>query len=541
MTISSEVRKAGPFDGNDVADTFPFTFKVFRDEDLLVVRADPIGAETVLGLGTDYTVTLNADQNASPGGSVVTTAPLAAGHTLVLTSKVGNLQPVDLTNQGGFYPAVINSALDRLTILAQQLRVDVDRSAKLPITREEDADELLADVVLIADNMASVQTVGDNIGDVNTVAGISADVSTVAGISGSVPVVAAIEADVSAVAGVASDIPAVAASASNIDAVAADLSNVDTVAGSISAVNATGSDIAAVNTVAANIANINAAVADLPSLAAKVSKTGDTMTGPLEVPAGASGAQVPRAQEVARLASSQTSFRNKLINAAFLINQRAVSGTVTLAAGAFGHDCWRAGAGGCTYTFSTVGGVTTITITAGTLVQPIEGLSIQSGTYVLTWAGTAPARVNGGAYGASGMTAALPGGTAALVEFSTGTLSLPQLEINQPTVFEWRDAAIELVRCLRYYETGSIVLRLSSNAALTLSLLWRVPKPSAPTFSYRDVAGTLNRVTVEGSNGVVASSAPTIRDGDIEWNSSLSPAGASGNLVRCYWTAQISL
>lgn len=50
--------------------------------------------------------------------------------------------------------------------------------------------------------------------------------------------------------------------------------------------------------VASNIDNINAAVADIPTLAAKVSKTGDTMTGPLSVPAGASGTQVPQAQEV---------------------------------------------------------------------------------------------------------------------------------------------------------------------------------------------------------------------------------------------------
>lgn len=36
-----------------------------------------------------------------------------------------------------------------------------------------------------------------------------------------------------------------------------------------------------------------------------VAKTGDTMTGPLSVPAGASGAQVPQAQEIGELANSQ--------------------------------------------------------------------------------------------------------------------------------------------------------------------------------------------------------------------------------------------
>ena len=38
MTINSEVRAAGPFEGNDVATSFPFEFKVFADSEVLVVR-----------------------------------------------------------------------------------------------------------------------------------------------------------------------------------------------------------------------------------------------------------------------------------------------------------------------------------------------------------------------------------------------------------------------------------------------------------------------------------------------------------------------
>lgn len=64
--------------------------------------------------------------------------------------------------------------------------------------------------------------------------------------------------------------------------------------------------------------------------------------------------------------------RNKIINGNFNINQRKVSGTVTLSAGVYGHDRWKAGASGCTYTFSASGGVTTIDITAGSLVQIVE-------------------------------------------------------------------------------------------------------------------------------------------------------------------------
>ena len=54
MTISSEVRKAGPYDGNDVTTSFPFSFKVFSADDVVVVLTDPAGIETTLtGSGTD--------------------------------------------------------------------------------------------------------------------------------------------------------------------------------------------------------------------------------------------------------------------------------------------------------------------------------------------------------------------------------------------------------------------------------------------------------------------------------------------------------
>ncbi|KVW93337.1 hypothetical protein [Thiobacillus denitrificans] len=68
MTISSTTRKAGPFDGNNVLDAFPFAFKVFADSDVVVVKTDPDDIETTLTLTTDYTVSLNADQDTSPGG-----------------------------------------------------------------------------------------------------------------------------------------------------------------------------------------------------------------------------------------------------------------------------------------------------------------------------------------------------------------------------------------------------------------------------------------------------------------------------------------
>lgn len=136
MTISTEVRKAGPFVGNGSASVFPFAFKVFKAADLIVVRRqDNIGEETTLVLDSDYHVTLNGNQDTTPGGVVTLVAgALASGFTLVVSSELPYLQPTDLTNQGGFYPKVITNALDRLTIFCQQLAEITGRTLKLPIT-----------------------------------------------------------------------------------------------------------------------------------------------------------------------------------------------------------------------------------------------------------------------------------------------------------------------------------------------------------------------------------------------------------------------
>lgn len=138
MTISSQSRIAGPYAGNGVAASFAFSFKVFAAVDLLVLRTETTGGDTTLALTTDYTVALNADQDANPGGNVTLVAgALATGLNLTITSNIATLQPTDLTNQGGFYPRVISNALDRLTILLQQQLAKLNRAITMPLSGPE--------------------------------------------------------------------------------------------------------------------------------------------------------------------------------------------------------------------------------------------------------------------------------------------------------------------------------------------------------------------------------------------------------------------
>lgn len=147
MTISKEGRKAGPFEGNGSAAIFPFEFKVFQTDDLLVVHADTDGVESTLIYGQDYAVTLNPNQDTAPGGSVVLLLPLGVGALLVVTSNVRYLQPTNLTNLGGFYPEVINSSMDRLTILSQQNAERLSRAVVVPITDERTPTQFWGDLL----------------------------------------------------------------------------------------------------------------------------------------------------------------------------------------------------------------------------------------------------------------------------------------------------------------------------------------------------------------------------------------------------------
>jgi hypothetical protein len=149
-----------------------------------------------------------------------------------------------------------------------------------------------------------------------------------------------------------------------------------------------------------------------------------------------------------------SSRKNSLINSRFRVNQRSVSGTVVLAAGEYGHDRFRGGSGGCTYTFSTSGGVTTLTISAGTLEQEILADNIKAGNNILSWEGTAQGQIDGGGFGTSGnVSANLSGSANVICEWNTGTLTKCQLEQGDTvTPVEFKTLYQDILECQYYYK-----------------------------------------------------------------------------------------
>ena len=275
MAISSTTRKTAVFIGNGTSTVFPFTFKVFTAADLEVVRLQvSTSVETVLVITTNYTVSLNTDQESNPGGSITLLVALAVGQNLVITSTIAILQPTDLQNQGGFFPNVIDDSLDRITIIAQQIQEQVDRSAKLPITSAAAADDLVADLVRLADSATEIDIVANNITNVNAV---GADLLE--------PV-------------------------SEINTVAVDIANVNTV----------GTSIAAVNTCSTNIAAIIAAPAQASAAATSATNAATSATA-------AANSATASATSATASAASATSAATQATNAATSATNAANSAT----------------------------------------------------------------------------------------------------------------------------------------------------------------------------------------------------------------------
>ena len=112
MTVPATSRRAGPFTGNGVTLTFPFSFKVFSAADIRVDLATAAGVASVGVLNTDYTVSVNVDQTTTPGGTVsyavagVVTA-LPTGYTLAITGSRAYSQTTTLPTGGAYQASVV--------------------------------------------------------------------------------------------------------------------------------------------------------------------------------------------------------------------------------------------------------------------------------------------------------------------------------------------------------------------------------------------------------------------------------------------------
>lgn len=177
--------------------------------------------------------------------------------------------------------------------------------------------------------------------------------------------------------------------------------------------------------------------------------------------------------------------QNYVDNSGFIINQRAYASGSALAAGAYGLDRWKAGASGCTLTFTYSPASTLVTIAAGTLQQVVEGINFFNTQYTLSWLGSATGRVGTGAYVASPITFTGAANTNTTIEFQGGTLGQVQLQVGtQATQWQPNTFQVELARCQRFYSTDQAYCvgnAPGGGTAIGATFKFSVPMRTSPT------------------------------------------------------------
>ena len=128
MTVSSEVKRKD-YAGNGSTTNFATVFRFLQNSDVKVIlTVDATAVETVQVLDTDYTL-VGAGLDA--GGAVTMIVAPPSGATLTVKRDVSLTQETDYIENDDFPAESHEDALDKLTMITQQIQEELDRSLKL--------------------------------------------------------------------------------------------------------------------------------------------------------------------------------------------------------------------------------------------------------------------------------------------------------------------------------------------------------------------------------------------------------------------------
>jgi len=125
MTVSTTSFKA-VYDGNGSQTIWGFSFACPDTKSIVVTIKDTTSGGILVIPPGGFAVSLNPPLGANPtpvGGTVtypLSGAPLAVGFQISIVRSLAFIQPVSLANQSIIYPAVVEKALDYLTMLIQE-------------------------------------------------------------------------------------------------------------------------------------------------------------------------------------------------------------------------------------------------------------------------------------------------------------------------------------------------------------------------------------------------------------------------------------
>jgi len=148
---------------------FPFDFCITSESDIVAILIDSENNETTLTLTTHYTVS-KAGANWDSGGNITTVQTYPSGYTIVIKRVVTIDQQTDYVYNDNFDDEAHEDVVDKLTMIAQQLHEELNRTLKLlPASAytELSIPDPVADYLLAwkADKTGLKNVTGANIGD----------------------------------------------------------------------------------------------------------------------------------------------------------------------------------------------------------------------------------------------------------------------------------------------------------------------------------------------------------------------------------------
>ena len=114
---------------------YPFPIRFFKVSDVHVF-VDDNGTETELARGKDYTIEPKADYSGGADITLITAPPI--GCRLVIMRILPIAQTLNLPEQGKFPSTSMEIALDKITMICQQLAEAIDRSIKWSPGQDQD-------------------------------------------------------------------------------------------------------------------------------------------------------------------------------------------------------------------------------------------------------------------------------------------------------------------------------------------------------------------------------------------------------------------
>lgn len=134
MTVETTTAKTGPLACNGSADEFAFDFPILEAAHLVVTLTDSDDTETVLTLNTHYTVEVSG----YPGtGQIVTSTVYASGYTITMHRATEQTQETDLVNSGPYHAQTQEDALDKLTMMIQDMAERLSRAILVAVSSED--------------------------------------------------------------------------------------------------------------------------------------------------------------------------------------------------------------------------------------------------------------------------------------------------------------------------------------------------------------------------------------------------------------------